>query len=187
MAQVAGGRPLAAEIVSTYARANNTTSYVINSGAGVLVANSTTAGSVTFPSFTLPDGGTRAVITDPWLQTPTTGLNWPTACQAYVSLYYAAPTATVGDGGDWGNSLAVGGPNLICTCHLAITGLFYSDRSTWMGSVPNDAPMPGIGFQVPVGTPIYWSVIFYNPGGAQVTLPTTANQQFRLSLSANIQ
>jgi hypothetical protein len=182
--------PLFGVVRSTLTRPANTTSYgPIALGSGVFVANSTTAGSVVFPSFTLPDQGvTRATILACNLTTNTTDLGWRTGgLNGRIVLFDAPPTAAVGDGASWTGAITVGSAHVIADYGFGTGGWWYSDTAEFFGD-----PLYGTfgaGLQLPVGTPIYWAFLLQNPSNntGAVTCVNTSGQKFVLTLGFNQQ
>ena len=86
--------------IASFTRPNDITAYAAND----LVANSTTAGSVTPMTFRFPTGeGKNARITAVKVQKSGTT---PTNGNFHIRLYAASPTCANGDNGAWSTSLS---------------------------------------------------------------------------------
>lgn len=116
--------PKAAVVSTVFTRPSDTTAYAV----GDLVANSTTAGSVTpmsFASITREAAGT-ATITRARLITSSTST---TNASFRVHLYTSAPTATNGDNGAWLTTRS----GRFCTLDVTVDAVF-SDGAQGTGT-----------------------------------------------------
>jgi hypothetical protein len=141
--------PTLATLGSVLTRPANTTAYAGTSTTPQLVGSSTTAGSVTVPSFSIATSGGYAAIPRLTLSTNVT-TGWG-AVALLVNLWVAAPTYTNGDGGTY--AVATG---------AASWRAQYSCTLTQNGDGANCSAAPTIG-NAPVlhpasGALLYWDV-----------------------------
>lgn len=133
---------------STLTRPANTTAYAGSSSSPVLIASSTTAGSVVVPSFAIT-ASNGALIPRLTIRTnATTG--WG-GINLVVTLWTAAPTYTNGDGGAYAVATGSAGQRAQYTCTLAQMGDgAVCQASSAVGSSPLIAPA--------AGTNVFWDI-----------------------------
>lgn len=132
---------------SVLTRPANTTAYT----QGNLIASSTTAGSVTVPSFTAAgaSAGSGSLRAARILTNKTSG--WG-AVPLFVEFWQAAPTVTNGDGGAY--AIATGAANWLGS--MTFAGLVQVADGAYCAAVPDVGG--SVDFALASGTVIYWTL-----------------------------
>jgi hypothetical protein len=144
---------------ASFTRPADTTAYA----SGDLIANSTTAGSVTPLSWPLPHPGAAVQIKRARIRKTTTTV---TNFKAYLHLYSAAPAVANGDNGAYSSTKAANYIGSILIDGTTTPGAKFSDGAAAFG-----AAAAGSEFNVQPGSTIYGLLeaqAAYAPGNAEV-------------------
>lgn len=152
---------------STLTRPANTTAYAV----GNLIASSTTAGSVTVPSFTAA-GANGGGFHLSYLRLVTNATSGMGSASIQINLWDAAPTYTNGDGGAY--APATGAAHWLGS--FTVVSMVQGGDGAWGGAVPD------VGNQLDLNTGASSTVIYWDLTAGTVFTPASG-QTFTLHAS----